>query len=53
MLKTELRKNGSKRVHTINKEKSMTDQSYKDQTDAKSVVKTYLKTGLDRDWETS
>lgn len=35
-----------KKVSTINKKPSMTDQSYKDQVNAKLIVKHYLKTGL-------
>lgn len=40
--------NGSirRRVVTVNDLPSMTDQSYKEATDAKNVVKTFLKTGL-------
>ena len=35
-----------RKVATINNEKSMTDQSAKDSTDAKLIVKQFLKTGL-------
>jgi hypothetical protein len=46
MKKIETRPNGSKKVSTENKKPSMTDQSYKDQVDAKNVIKSFVKTGL-------
>lgn len=35
-----------KRVYTVNDEPSMTDQSFKEQADANSVIKKYAKTGI-------
>lgn len=35
-----------KKVVTENKKPSLTDQSYKESTDAKQIVKTFLKTGV-------
>ena len=35
-----------KKVSTVNTKPSMTDQSYKDSTDAKLIVKQFIKTGV-------
>lgn len=41
-----IRKNGSKRVQTINEEPSMTDAQYTEDTDVNHIMRRYQKTGL-------
>lgn len=41
----EIRKDGSKRVHTQNNEPSMTDQQYGEQSDVNLILNKYAKTG--------
>lgn len=41
----EIRENGSKRVHTVNEEKSRTDQQWKKDTDVNNIMDSYLKRG--------
>lgn len=39
------RENGTKRVMTINNDRDMADQSFKEETDVNEIVRKYLKTG--------
>lgn len=41
-----IRKNGSKRVQTINEDPSMTDAQYTEDTDVNDIMRRYQKTGL-------
>lgn len=45
MKKIEIRKNGTKRVCTVNEEPSKTDQSQLEKTDVRHIMAQYLKTG--------
>lgn len=45
MKKIEIRKNGSKRVYTVNTEPSKTDQSFKNEADVNNIMARYRKTG--------
>ena len=45
MKKIEARKNGTKRVFTVNTEPSKTDQSQKEASDVNNIMAQYLKTG--------
>lgn len=45
MKKIEIRKNGTKRVFTVNEEPSKTDPSWKDECDANNIMANYIKTG--------
>jgi len=45
MKKTEIRPNGTKRVHTVNTEPSKTDQQWKKSCDVNEIVTKYKRTG--------
>lgn len=45
MKKIEVRKDGKKRVYTVNEEPSKTDQSFQTECDVNHIVQKYLKTG--------